>query len=125
MTQSLQYATPLDRDYARLTLGVPATLQTLDARLRVEIVDISQGGAHCVLPSKDDFAQECLLSWLRFEAFGAVSWRKGADIGIAFEEPLSHRTIFETRRKVAEILQQDSARTEAEARTWAQGAMRV
>lgn len=125
MTQGLHDATPLDRDYARLALGVPATLQTLDARLRVEIVDISQGGAHCVLPSKDAFAQECLLAWLRFEAFGAVSWRKGAHIGIAFEEPLSHRTIFETRKRAADILQQDSAHTEAEARSWVQGPMRV
>ena len=112
------------RDFARLRLGVPAHLETLDARLRVEIVDISQGGAHLVLPDKDSFAQDCVLRWLGYEAFGSVNWRKDDHIGIAFEEPLSHKVIFETRRNADTIREIDSARTESEVRTWVQGAAR-
>ena len=42
MTERAPQADIPDRNYARLALGVPATLETLDARLKVEIVDISQ-----------------------------------------------------------------------------------
>ncbi|KWV96260.1 MULTISPECIES: PilZ domain-containing protein [unclassified Erythrobacter] len=124
MTDTTQHVSPLRRDYQRLTLGVPAILETIDARHRVEIVDISQGGAQLVLPRKDAFAQECLLIWLHYEAFGSVSWRKGAHIGLTFDEPLSHKTIFETRRNAEAIVRQDAERTQNEARNWAQGPLR-
>ena len=113
------------RDFARLRLGVPAVLQTLDAKLNVEIIDISQGGAHIKLPSKDNFAKECLLVWLRYEAFGEVSWREGAHIGIRFEEPISHRAILATRKNAEAILGQAGVETKDEARRWSQGAMRL
>lgn len=125
MAEDAQQADETNRGYARLALGVPATLQTLDARLKVEIVDISQGGAHVVLPSKDAYAKDCLLSWLRFEAFGTVAWREGAHIGIAFDESLSHATIFETRKNAASILEEEAAQVEKEARNWAQGSRRL
>ena len=125
MTEGAQNTDMDDRQYARLVLGVPATLETLDARLRIEIVDISQGGAHVLLPNDDAFAKDCLLVWLRFEAFGTVIWRKGAHIGIVFEKPLSHTTIFETRKNAASILEQEAAKIENEARSWAQGARRL
>ncbi len=113
------------RDFDRLSLGVPAVLQTLDARLRVEIVNISQGGAQLILPSKDNFARECLLMWLRFEAFGEVSWREGANIGIRFEEPISHLAILATRKNAEAILQQDGNAAKDEAQRWAQGGVRI
>lgn len=125
MTERAPQADIPDRNYARLALGVPATLETLDARLKVEIVDISQGGAHVILPDKDAFAKDCLLVWLRFEAFGTVVWRQGAHIGIAFEKPLSHATIFETRKNAASILEQEAAKIENEARSWAEGIKRL
>lgn len=121
MSDSAQQPLPPRRDYVRLALGVPAILETIDARHRVEIVDISQGGAHLILPRKDAFAQECLLLWLGFEAFGKVSWRKGAHIGLTFDEPLSHKTIFDTRQNAENLVDQDARRTHDEARHWAQG----
>ena len=125
MTEPMSKPDTPRRDFARLRLGVPAVLQTLDAKLKVEIVDISQGGAHLVLPSKDSFAKECLLVWLRYEAFGEVSWREGAHIGIRFEEPISHKAILATRKNAEAILGQDAVQTKDEAKRWAQGAVRL
>ena len=113
------------RDFDRLRLGVPAVLQTLDAKLKVEIVDISQGGAQLVLPSKDSFAKECLLVWLSYEAFGEVSWRKGAQVGIRFEEPISHMAIHATRKNAEAILGEADEKTIDEAKRWSQGALRI
>lgn len=125
MTEHVTQNAESRREYARLPLGVPALLETLEGRLRVRIVDISQGGAQIVLPSKESFARDCLLKWLSFEAFGAVSWRKDAQIGLTFDEPLSHRTIFETRQNSAQLFRQEAAETVNEARNWAQGTMRL
>lgn len=121
MTETMQHSPPHRRDFQRLPLGVQGILETIDARHRVEIVDISQGGAQLLLPRKDAFAQECLLIWLSFEVFGKVTWRNGAQIGLTFDEPLSHKAIFETRRNAEALAARDALRASDEARCWAQG----
>ncbi len=112
------------RDFARLRLGAPALLQTLDARLKVEIVDLSQGGAHLILPDKSCFVKDCLLVWLSFEAFGAVTWRDGVHMGMRFDEPISQKAILETRRKAPSIASERADEVSFAAREWASGNLR-
>ena len=48
-TQQHENTAPKERDFLRLPLGVLGYLETLGGRKRVEIVDLSQGGAHILL----------------------------------------------------------------------------
>lgn len=114
-----------ERDYLRLPLGVLGHLETLEGRKRVEIVDLSQGGAHIVVlevDAKQDFdIEDCLLTWLRFEGFGRVSWRKGQHLGIAFEEPLRPSVIKETKAQAPIMVRRDFDELGVAAKLWARG----
>jgi len=68
------------RLHLRLQLGISAQLETLDGRQRVDLIDLSQGGAHVILGKESD-CHEAVLTWLHFETFGTVVWHDGRDIG--------------------------------------------
>ena len=114
-----------ERDYIRLPLGVLARLETLDGRRKVEIVDLSQGGAHLLLldiePSAAAQITDCVLAWLGFDAFGRVSWQRGQHIGIAFDEPLRPIVIKETRKNAPVMVRRDFDELRNAAKLWASG----
>lgn len=108
------------RNFGRLPLGITAWLETLDGRKQVRLVDLSQGGAHVVLPH-DLGVRDCVLTWLGFEAFCSAAWRKGEDLGLAFEEPLPIATLVATRNVAPSIIREESLSAETAARDWVQG----
>jgi len=86
------------RAYARLRLGVPARLLTLDGQQWVTLVDLSQSGARVVLDASGRISGG-LLRWLGFEAFGDPAWQVGDELALHFDEPIEPAWLFETRRR--------------------------
>lgn len=113
------------RDFLRVNLGVLGHLETLNGRKRVEIVDLSQGGAYVVLMDADVAAKydvrDCVLRWMSFEAFGEVKRREGLHLGIAFDEPLRPGVIKETRQHASLNVRNDYQELKQAARLWAHG----
>ena len=111
---------PQPRIYGRLPLGIPATLETIHGRKSVRLVDLSQGGAHVVLPAELHI-RDCILTWLDFEEFCTAAWRDGEHLGLTFEEPLALGKLVATRNVAPSIIREESLRTETAAREWVQG----
>ena len=118
-------SSPQERDFLRLPLGVLGHLETLEGRKRVEIVDLSQGGAHVVLLEVDEKQlikiDDCFLTWLTFEGFGKVTWRKGQHFGIAFDEPLRPSVIKQTKAQAPIMVRRDFDEHKVAAKLWAKG----
>lgn len=116
---------PQERDFLRLPLGVLGHLETLEGRKRVEIIDLSQGGAHIVLLEADENQSlnidDCFLTWLKYEGFGRVTWRKGQHFGIAFEEALRPVVIKETKQQAPMMVRRDFDELKVAAKLWAKG----
>jgi hypothetical protein len=92
----------LRRQHARLRLGIPARLETLDGRFPVRLVDLSHGGAQIELEG-DAPVREGVLSWMLFETFGVPAWQDGGSVGLTFDRPLSRTALRMTREKAPEI----------------------
>ena len=92
----------LRRQHARLRLGIPARLETLDGRQQVRLVDLSHGGAQIVLENETP-VREGVLTWMRFETFGIAAWQDGENVGLKFDRPLSRPCLTATREKAPEI----------------------
>ena len=92
----------LRREHARLRLGIPARLETLDGRFPVRLVDLSHGGAQIELEG-DAPVREGVLSWMLFETFGVPAWQEGGSVGLTFDRPLSRTALRMTREKAPEI----------------------
>lgn len=106
------------RAFPRLQLGISAQLETLEGRQRVRLMDLSQGGAHVVLSKPGDI-REGVLTWIRFETFGAVAWEDGKHIGLAFDKPLPLAVLVETRQRAPSVVREEEERI---AREWVEGA---
>ena len=111
---------PQPRSYGRLPLGIPAILETIHGRKTVRLVDLSQGGAHVIVPA-DVHIRDCVLRWLGLEAFCSAAWRKGEHLGLTFEEPLPISTLVATRNVAPSIIREASLIAESAARAWVQG----
>ena len=124
-TQQHQTTVQTERDFLRLPLGVLGYLETLEGRKRVEIVDLSQGGAHVLLLEHDDRAasdiSDCFLKWLQFDAFGTVSWKDGPRLGLAFEDALRPGIIKETKKQAPIMVRRDFDELRNAAKLWSQG----
>lgn len=94
------------REHARLRLGIPASFETLDGRLKVRLVDLSQGGAHIVLPG-DAAVRQGVLMWMRFDAFGMTVWQEGDEVGMKFERPVSLECLRETRSFAPDVVREE------------------
>jgi hypothetical protein len=92
----------LRRQHARLRLGIPARLETLDGRYPVRLVDLSHGGAQIEMESEAP-VREGVLSWMLFETFGIAAWQDGGSVGLTFDRPLSLTALRMTRDKAPEI----------------------
>jgi hypothetical protein len=103
------------RAYSRLEVGIPAYFDTLDGRLKVRLVDLSQGGAHLVLPSAEPVT-EGVLSWLRFDTFAIAVWQREEHLGLEFDRLLPISCLMETRHRAPSVV-----REAAEA--WVQGTL--
>jgi hypothetical protein len=100
-------------------VGIGARLETLSGAQPVRLVNLSQGGAQLIL-SDPDKAGEGVLTWLEFEGFGELAWRRDAEIGLTFVPPLAPRCLAETRRRAPAVVR-DEERGESMARAWVAG----
>lgn len=94
------------RAFARLRLGIPARLLSLDGQQWVTLVDLSQSGARVVLESTSRISGG-LLRWLGFEAFGDPAWQAGEELALHFDEPIAPGWLFETRQRAPVELDRD------------------
>jgi hypothetical protein len=108
------------RAFARLRLGIAARLETLDGRQKVRLIDLSQGGAHIILSDPGDIRQG-VLTWLRFESFGAVAWVDGDHVGLEFDRPLPLAVLVETRQQAPTVVREEAMNAECAARDWVAG----
>jgi hypothetical protein len=107
------------RAYSRLRLGITAQLETLDGRQRVRLIDLSQGGAHVIL-SQSGNVRQAVLTWLRFETFGAVAWQDDVHLGLKFDKLLPLAVLVETRQRAPTVVREEE---EQAAREWVAGTL--
>ena len=83
------------RQHLRHRLDLSARLIGPDSNVRVQIEDISTGGAciRLIRPLAFDSARLC---WLNFAVFGTVKWRQELRCGLMFDEPLSEECLAQT-----------------------------
>ena len=109
------------RDYLRLELGVIARLETLDGRRKVEIRDLSQGGARVKLLDEGEPFDKGVLCWLGFDTYAVVGRRIGNELGLVFDVPLRPVVIKKTREMAPRIWRNDSCYLGAMARDFVNG----
>jgi hypothetical protein len=84
------------RRKARLRVGIPAAIVTLDGRQEISLVDLSETGARLKVEDPAKIGSG-VLNWLGFEAFGSIVWRRGHTVGIHFDNPIAHEWVLTTR----------------------------
>ena len=109
------------RDFLRLNLGVIARIETLEGRKKVEILDLSQGGARIRLLVDAEPFKECVLCWLSFDSYARVGRRNGNELALVFDFPLRPGVIKQTRNQAPGIWRNDSVYQGAIARVFVQG----
>ena len=83
------------RQHMRHRLDLSARLIGPAANVRVQIEDVSAGGA-CIRfmrPLKFETARLC---WLNFAVFGTVVWRQDLRCGMMFDQPLGEECLAQT-----------------------------
>ena len=98
MSESSSDGSDPRREYSRLAVGIDATLETLEGRQAVRLVDLSQSGAHLVL-SEPETIREGVLRWLNFDTFGVAMWQDEEDVGLKFDRLLHPHILDETRER--------------------------
>jgi len=83
------------RQDLRHRLDFSARLVGATANVRVQIEDISAGGAciRLMRPLTDNSARLC---WLNFAVFGRVAWKDDLRCGLMFDERLSEECLAQT-----------------------------
>lgn len=84
------------RAHARLRLGIPAQLMTVNGPREIILIDLSQSGARVQLSGQERIT-DGVLSWMGFEVFGVRVWQTGQTIGLQFERPISSGWVLATR----------------------------
>jgi len=93
------------RAHARLQLGIAAYLDTLDGRLNVRLIDLSQGGAHVIL-DHPGAVREGVLSWLQFDTFSIAVWQHGEHVGLEFDQLVPLPVLVETRQRAPSVVRE-------------------
>lgn len=109
------------RSLARLKLGVPARLITLNGVQDVLLDDLSLSGAQIRLSEREQFSTG-VLEWLAFEELVDVVWHDGSTCGVKFERRLPKECILATR-DAAPLLLDDDARARSVAKQWTEGTL--
>lgn len=94
------------RRHVRLRLGIPARFLTLDERLEVRLVNLSQSGARIVLP-KPDTIREGVLEWLEFDTFAVAVWQEGEEVGLEFDRALPLQWLRATHTAAPEVVRDE------------------
>jgi len=108
------------RAHARLRLGIPAVLETLDGRRKVRLIDLSQAGAHLYVPQAGK-VREGFLSFMGLELFGLAVWQKADEVGLQFDTRLTYDELLEVRRHAPTIVQEDAMSAALAARDFVSG----
>ncbi len=87
---------------SRLRLALPARMVTLGGYSSVLLADLSQSGARVQLHEGEVLkpGAQGMLSWLGYEAFGAVVWCRYGFAGMEFDELLPADILLDTRERV-------------------------
>ena len=91
------------RRHVRLQLGIPARFLTLDERLEVRLINLSQSGARIVLPNQGTVT-EGVLEWLAYDTFAIAVWQQGEELGVEFDRPLPAPWLRETHAAAPEVV---------------------
>ena len=108
------------RVHWRLQLGIGARLDTIQGRQKVRLLDLSQSGAHLVL-SRPEQVREGVLTWLRFDNYGALVWQDGEHLGLRFDRLVPLRHLVETRHLAPSVVRDEAMSDELAAREWING----
>lgn len=109
------------RSLARLRLGVPARLITLNGVHDALLDDLSLSGAQIRLSDGEQFSIG-VLKWLDFDELVDVVWHDGSTCGVKFEKHLPKGCILATR-DAAPALLDDEARARSVAKRWIEGTL--
>jgi hypothetical protein len=115
--------TPIGRRRdSRLKATLDARLVTVSGSHTLLICDLSMSGAR--LSSKHRLRQgaQAVLSWLDFEAFGAIVWTNDGVSGMEFDQLLDPSVLIATRNLVDfGLVPTDESHARQQARAWSEG----
>lgn len=94
------------RRHVRLRLGIPARLQTLDGRLNVRLINLSQSGARIALCAPEQVT-EGVLEWLDYDTFAAQVWQAGDEVGLEFDRPLPREWLRATHTAAPDVVREE------------------
>lgn len=84
------------RHHARLRLGIEADILGFDGPQKIILYDLSETGAKILLEQAYPISKG-ILTWLDYESFGDIVWRKGRWCGIHFDTPIDEQWLIRTR----------------------------
>ncbi len=83
------------RQYQRHRVDLSARLITATANARIQLEDISAGGA-CIRLSRPMAIDSARMCWLNFAIFGRLAWKEDLRCGLKFDEPLTDECLAQT-----------------------------
>lgn len=116
--------TPLvrgQRGHARVRIGVPARLVTMNGTSSCVLIDVSQSGARVCAAEPPRVGATVIVERISPELFGTVEWQRGDKFGVRFDTMLTLDDVVQLRQ--LGDLEPQRARTDlyAHARRWVTG----
>lgn len=99
---------------------IEAQFLGLTGRQVVTLQDLSATGAKIRAEDFPD-AKRGILSWMHFEVFGEIKWRRGAWVGMVFDRPISLACLLETRSAAPGLLAEERRNINRHARDFVDG----
>ena len=87
----------------RAPVHLPVSIETLDGRKRVGLLEVSRNGARLEGESLPAPGKDVVLMCGEIEAFGQIVWIAGQRCGMQFDQPIAVPELVALRRAAAEV----------------------
>lgn len=99
----------------RADIVLPASIDALSGRRRINLLDISSLGACLEGANLPTIGREVILKCGSIDAFGTVAWVQGARCGVRFDQPINAGTLMALRRVASATREQGQTAEELHA----------
>ena len=89
------------RAVPRAHIVLPATVDALNGRQRISLLDVSQTGACLKGKGLPAAGKDVILKCAGIDTFGTVAWADGERRGLAFDEPIGAGELVALRKVAA------------------------
>ena len=103
------------REAARSNIVLPASVDALSGRRRINLLDVSSLGACLEGANLPAAGREVILKCESIDTFATVAWSTAGRCGVLFDEPISAATLVALRRVASIAREQANSIEELEA----------